>query len=279
MPLRNRPWSCPSPPEVAPGSRRGPVSFGARRGRGYAFLILLLVLTLMLISLAAAVPDIMTQGRREREEELIFRGEQYARAIALFHRQFNRYPTSIEELVKRTNGYRFLRHAYRDPMTRNGKWRLIHATAAGAVLDSKILAPPGSQQGSKPGENGQPGQGTQEGSGNSPQGAGGFSLGGGQQPGQPSQGGNQGTSSFSGSAGMGMQGAFIVGVASTSTEKSIRVFEDQDEYDKWEFLGIPTINGSANPILPASEQPSAPGAQGSPRPSPPHPPGSSFSEQ
>lgn len=248
-PLRNRPWSFPSHPEAAP--RPG-------NEKGYAFLILLLVLTLMLISLTAAVPDIMTQGRREREEELIFRGEQYARAIAAFHRRFNRYPTSIKELLKRTNGYRFLRHAYRDPMTPSGKWRLIHATAAGVVLDSKVIAPPGAQKGSKPGEEGTSGSSGQQG-----QGAGGFSLSGGPKPGQPPQGGNQGSNSSSGSAAMGMQGAFIVGVASTSTKQSIRVFNDEDEYDKWEFLGIPTINGSANPILPSSMQPAAPGAQGS----------------
>jgi type II secretory pathway pseudopilin PulG len=230
----------------------------------------------MLISLAAAVPDIMTQGRREREEELIFRGEQYARAIAAFHRQFGRYPTSLKELLKRTNGYRFLRHAYPDPMTRSGKWRLIHATATGVVLDSKTIAPPGGEKGSKPGENGQPGQGTDQGFGNNSPGSGGFSLGGGPQPGQPWQGGNQGSNPSSGSAGMGMQGAFIVGVASTSTKKSIRVFNDQDEYDLWEFLGIPTINGSANPILPASAQPAAPGAQGTQSPSAPSPGTSSF---
>jgi type II secretory pathway pseudopilin PulG len=229
----------------------------------------MMVLTLMLIALTAAVPDIMTQGRREREKELIFRGGQYARAIALFHRQFNRYPTSIKELLKRTNGYRFLRHAYPDPMTRSGKWRLIHATATGAVLDSKTLAPPGGKKGTKPGEegqsggNGEPGQGTNQASGNSPQGNSGFSLGGGQQSNQPSGGGNQGTNASSGSAGMGMQGAFIVGVASTSTKKSIQIFNDQDSYDKWEFLGIPTTtSGGANPILPGAAQPAAPGSQG-----------------
>src|SRR5689334_778091 len=74
---------------------------------GYALVVLMMMVTILLISLTAALPNIHTAGVREREEELIFRGNEYARAIMFFHRQFNRYPVSIEELTKRTNGYRF----------------------------------------------------------------------------------------------------------------------------------------------------------------------------
>jgi type II secretory pathway pseudopilin PulG len=253
MPLRSRPSSFPSGPEAPAGQP-------CARGRGYAFLILMMLLTLLLIALTAAVPDIMTQGRREREKELIFRGEQYARAIALFHRQFNRYPTSIKELLKRTNGYRFLRHAYPDPMTRSGKWRLIHATAAGVVLDSKTLAPPGAKKGAKPGGQGQPGENGAAGQGTESQPAGNGQAA--QGAGPASENGEQPTSQLSGSAGMGMQGAFIVGVASTSTKKSIRVYNDQESYDKWEFLGLPTNTEGGAVAPPAAGQPTVPSPHG-----------------
>ena len=99
-------------------------------------LIVMIVATLLLISLTAALPRVYQKGQREREEELIFRGSQYGRAVALFHKQFGRYPTSTKELL-RTNGIRFLRQEYRDPMDPKGQWRFIHVSASGVLLDSK----------------------------------------------------------------------------------------------------------------------------------------------
>jgi type II secretory pathway pseudopilin PulG len=108
----------------------------------YALLLVMMVATVVLIGLTVALPSIYHEGQREREEELIFRGTQYARAIATFHQKFQRYPTSIQELTKLTNGWRFLRKEFADPMTPNGKWRFIHANAQGVLLDSKTQGPP-----------------------------------------------------------------------------------------------------------------------------------------
>ncbi len=221
--------------------------------QGYAFLILLMTLTILLISLTVALPNVYTEAQREREEELIFRGNQYARAILLYHNQFNRYPVSVDDLIKRTNGFRFLARAYRDPMTRDGQWRFVHVNAAGAVLDSKTL----SLQQPKPGQ-GQPGtQGTQTGQGQSTTGSP-SAFGG------PS--GSSTSSSFVSSPTMSMsptsptstsstgikmpelppaapngeiKGLFIVGVASRSTKRSFRVWNNHDRYDEWEFIGLP----------------------------------------
>src|SRR5215472_17970143 len=94
---------------------------------GYAFVVLIVSMTVMLIALAAALPSVYHESQREKEEELIFRGNEYARAIWLFQRQFQRYPKSVDELI-RTNNLRFLRHSYKDPMNPKGKWRLVHIT-------------------------------------------------------------------------------------------------------------------------------------------------------
>src|SRR5208283_6043147 len=103
---------------------------------GMVLIIVMMVAVLLLIALTAAAPSVYQEGQREREAELIFRGTQYGRAVALFHRQFNRYPVSVKELVQ-TNGLRFLRQEYRDPMDPKGKWRFIHVNASGVLLDSK----------------------------------------------------------------------------------------------------------------------------------------------
>ena len=54
--------------------------------------------------MAAVSPKLLTQGRREREEETVWRGEQYKRAIGLYFRKFGCYPTKVDDLAKQTNG-------------------------------------------------------------------------------------------------------------------------------------------------------------------------------
>ena len=104
----------------------------SRAQRGYAMLALLVALVVMVILLGAALPVYSTIARREREAELIFRGEQYARAIRLYRQEYGRFPPDIETLVSG----RFLRLAYRDPITgepfeslRSGDARLAPASS------------------------------------------------------------------------------------------------------------------------------------------------------
>jgi hypothetical protein len=228
---------------------------------GYILLIVMMMATLLLISLAAAAPSIYVEGQREKEKELIFRGEQYARAIMMFHEQFKRYPSSIKELLH-TNNLSFLRKAYPDPMTRSGEWRFIHATANGVILDSKILKPPGQQKNKPLGDNSnsEGSQSTstssttdqpaaQSGSQNN-----GFKMGGFALPGLEQNSGQEqqqhSSSSFFGDNGI--KGALIVGVASTSHHQSIGVFDKRTEYDEWEFLGIPGAPGAPNILGPGA---------------------------
>ena len=57
-------------------------------------LVIFLVAT-MLIAGATATQSILVQGRREREAEMVWRGEQYERAIGLYYRALGHYPTKI----------------------------------------------------------------------------------------------------------------------------------------------------------------------------------------
>jgi len=73
--------------------------------------------------------------QRENEEELIFRGREYVEAIARYHARFNSYPPDLETLHKQ----KFLRKLYKDPMTTSGKWKvlrpdsLVQAGVAGQI--------------------------------------------------------------------------------------------------------------------------------------------------
>src|SRR5258708_38894133 len=106
----------------------------ARRGRkseqGYVLLAVMLLMTLLLIALAIEAPRLAQQVKREREEELIHRGQEYSRAIKKFYiASGGRYPTSLEQL-ENTNNKRFLRKRYKDPVTGKDDWRIIHVGEA-----------------------------------------------------------------------------------------------------------------------------------------------------
>ena len=118
--------------------------------KGYLLLAVMLLITLMLITLAVAVPRIAQQIKRQKEEELIHRGKEYASAIKKFYHKNGTYPTSLDQLES-TNGQRFLRHRFKDPMTEKGEWKLIH------VGEAQITVPtPGSPGGTQqaPGQTG-----------------------------------------------------------------------------------------------------------------------------
>lgn len=55
---------------------------------GYAMAALLVSIAVMGILMSALIPVWTTAVQREREAELVFRGEQYARAIGLFQRKY-----------------------------------------------------------------------------------------------------------------------------------------------------------------------------------------------
>src|SRR4029078_12862710 len=82
--------------------------------RGYAMAALLVAMSVMAVLMTVALPVWNTAAKREKEAELVFRGEQYARAIALYQRKFaNALPPSLDVLLND----RYLRKKYKDPIT------------------------------------------------------------------------------------------------------------------------------------------------------------------
>src|SRR5467141_4379451 len=110
--------------------------------RGYALLMIVFLVTLLLISVVAVAPNILTEGKREKEKEMVWRGKQYARGVKLYYRKMGRFPTSLDDLTKPKMGsLRFLRQPYKDPMNKeDGSWRFIYVGPAGQLIGS--LKPP-----------------------------------------------------------------------------------------------------------------------------------------
>jgi len=99
---------------------------------GYAMAALLVALAVMSVVASTAMPVWQQVSQREKEAELIFRGEQYARAVDLFQRKMGpgRLPPSLDILVQQ----RFLRKRYTDPITGEAFQPLYANQPAGAPV-------------------------------------------------------------------------------------------------------------------------------------------------
>lgn len=114
----------------------------SKNQRGYAYLMALFMVTTLIIASQVAVRNYLTEGRREREDQLIWRGQQYVRAIRLYYRKTGHYPSNLDDLKKGMPELHFLRYAaYKDPMKKDdGAWRFIYVNAAGQIIGSTKYA-------------------------------------------------------------------------------------------------------------------------------------------
>ncbi len=199
---------------------------------------LTLAVALILITLAAGLPAVTADLRRQKEEELIHRGAQYTRAIRQYYRRFGSYPATLEQLED-TSHMRFLRKHYQDPLT-NADFRVLHV---GEVLLAPKVSKLTVQDGGSASSNSQKG---------------GLVV--------PDAG-----QSSSLPDGQVFGGGPIMGVVSTSDKESFRIFNDEDHYNGWLFVysplldtgglfnrpydGIPTAGNQSIPLAPPTPLP------------------------
>jgi hypothetical protein len=229
--------------------RRSAVNSGER---GYALVGLMGVMLFALILTTAAAPRIKYESQREREEEMLWRGQQIQRALMLFSmaRQ-NQYPRELKELVEGVmvgiKKVRFLRpSALCDPMSPcepgESNWRLVHPgdPLPKELMDALIsfqqqqngvmIQIPGAlrtfaQMGSVklPGQESESDTQTEE-------------------NGAPAAGGPPNTPGLSGSDNLP-----IIGVVSRKTDEMFRSYYGIESYDHALFFpGVPVVAGGFN---------------------------------
>src|SRR5438093_5114056 len=248
-----------------------------RSDAGFSLAALIFFLTAASIFIGAAVPAYQMQAKREMEEELIFRGEEYTRAILKYQRRFGVYPSSVDQLVS-TSGLRFLMRAYKDTIT-GKEFRLLTINPYGSVTGSKVFArnmntqqlfgnPQMFGQQQNPQQQLQQAQGPLQQAQQSiqPQRQSAFQAAGQQQqafqvgggtvnPSTAPRGQQQQVSSFgqpvqqrgqqpgtipgvAAAGGMPIASGGIIGIASDSDKESIKVYNNRQKYDEWEFIAI-----------------------------------------
>ena len=164
--------------------------------RGYTLIALMIGVTVMTILIASVLPLASAEAQRDREEELIFRGRQYAEGIRVFRRRFGRYPNTLKELFETKP--RCIRKLWKDPMLNSMDWGLVSLTSGAPV--------PGAGVG-----------GTGLGRAPTPTPTPSVPMGG--------AGGLGGPSPVSA----------ITGVYSKSKKKSYLIYQGRDVYDQWRF--------------------------------------------
>jgi type II secretory pathway pseudopilin PulG len=100
---------------------------------GFTYIGVMILVAVMGISLTATSTYWSTTMQRERETELLFRGEQYRRAIESYCNSGKKgnppeYPRRLEDLLKDPRSLavrRHIRKLYPDPVNKQGEWALI----------------------------------------------------------------------------------------------------------------------------------------------------------
>ena len=270
---------------AAPPSGSQPVS---RRGRtGEAGVVLLLVVFMaaaMIIAALASLPRLVTQGRRQKEAEMAWRGEQYVRAIRLYYHKYGHFPLAVEDFSKNPGNVHFLRKQYKDPMNEtDGSWRYIYVGPGGQLIGSLTRTMPLGMIPLQAGVGGtvgnQPSTGQSSLFGSGPLGtpqtgagqtgtaqSGGATSAQGQPPTQPPVQPPTGDASSGNPEDMplppapvapkqAIQGAStsdstvfggqLVGVGSKIDRKSIRFYKGYGKYREWEFIWDPAEEAAA----------------------------------
>jgi|SRR5579862_4324395 len=209
-----------------------------KREHGFVMVALLIGMAVTAVWLSTMLPAWHQQAVREEEENLVFIGNQYATAIAYYYLKNNcQLPADADVLVE---GH-YLRKKWKDPITQK---------------DFIPIMVGGTNTGSAPGQSG-----GAPGSGNGRQG--GATPGGNPAQGQIPAGGNRGGGAPAGGAAPGRGGTptgggpvgggqaalvGLMGVNSESTDTSIRLFNQQQQYNLWAFnmtTGMTLIGRSA----------------------------------
>jgi len=194
---------------------------------------LLVAMSIMAVMLLVAMPVWKQMTQREREEELVFRGKQYAHAIGMFQRKYaNAYPPNVDVLVNE----HFLRKKFKDPVTNDDFVAIMAGQNTGISIGTAgASATPGAMPTTGAGRGGR-------GATTAP---------------QP---GGLGPAPPAGAPG-GVSGG-IMGVTSKSRDKSIRVYNGRNHYNEWQFVYLAQVAAPAAGGAPGSAVPGQPAVPG-----------------
>lgn len=104
--------------------------------RGYLMVAVTVAVAVLVIGSLVTFQAFEDMMHREREAEMMFRAQEYARAIQRYRKAVGASPDKLEKLMEPgPQGQYFLRQLYEDPLTGDGKWGLLFLGPGGNILD------------------------------------------------------------------------------------------------------------------------------------------------
>lgn len=107
---------------------------------GFTYLTILFVIAIAGVVLAEVFINWTQDSQREKERQLLFVGNQFRQAIALYYERtpgsVKRYPGKLEDLLadeRYSTPQHYLRKLYRDPITNRLQWGLVMAPEGGIM--------------------------------------------------------------------------------------------------------------------------------------------------
>ncbi len=111
-----------------------------RRQTGFTYLAILFAIAIIGIGLAEAGINWGHERQRQKERELLYVGNQFRQAIALYYERtpgmVKKYPAKLEDLLtdsRYVTPQHYLRQIYRDPIANNKQWGLTLAPEGGIM--------------------------------------------------------------------------------------------------------------------------------------------------
>lgn len=100
--------------------------------------MVLFIIAIMGVMLAAGAQVWHQAAQREREEELLFVGNQFRQAIGQYYQRTSgtvkKFPATLESLLKderQLATQRYLRKIFHDPIAGGGEWGLVQTAGSG----------------------------------------------------------------------------------------------------------------------------------------------------
>jgi len=240
--------------------KRGWVGAGGPEA-GHLLVVLMVGVTVMLIMLTTAAQSWTFRMRREAELELIFRGEQYVKALEAYRSgNGGAFPVGDLKILgqKGPLGFRYIRKLYSNPFDPNGAWQYLYLHPGGSGFINPCATSPGLPGTLNAGQGdgrGFPAGGSMPAGAFSPlPNAGTPSLGGrgrgrsrGAAPDQPTSAMDPNIFRDTGIASMTLP---IVGVVNCEAKASIRIYMGQTWLNHWAFT--PLAQGQFAGTLPVA---------------------------
>ena len=203
-----------------------------QRERGSLMVALMAAIAIMMILATVATQAWVDVVRRDNEAEMIFRAEDLVRALKRYQTEkATTLPTELKQLMEPgSKGQYFLRHLWKDPLVKGGKWGLLYQVPGGGILDPEAAVPEDPNASKPP----TPGLGTDTGVTSPEKIVFDKSLFDKEKKGEGDQ----------------FAGLPIAGVRSLCKQKPFRVYREKTEYKDWLFTIVDLDNPPAGTTTP-----------------------------